>query len=154
MDCNENIAFFAWSARCFFALVNFPFFVNHTPRYLYDCVFSRIVLFHEYTCVSVSFPKTVVRLYINCMSFGENGELETIIYIDDDQCNLACSATRMQLTERRDNHDKRPTLVECATHYYGTDQTVVRPLCDRCNFNGSTVISTVQQSHPARALFY
>ena len=28
----------------------------------------------------------------------------------------ACSATRMQLTERRgDNHDRRPTLLECAT---------------------------------------
>ena len=27
----------------------------------------------------------------------------------------ACSATRMQLTERHNNHDKRPTLVECAT---------------------------------------
>ena len=62
MDSNENIAFFARSARCFFAL-NFQFFVNHTPRYLYDCVFPRIVFFHEYTCVSVSFPKTRTVVY-------------------------------------------------------------------------------------------
>ena len=64
-------------------------------------------------------------------------------------CVCVCACVHVQYAPKKTLH-----TVVVAHRLYGTDQTVVRPLCDRCNFNGSTVVSTVQQSHPARALFH
>ena len=74
--------------------------------YMYVQCMSRLGM--HALCVNVRI--TCIGVTHRNVAYYTNWTRKACVYI-----LTACSATRMQLTEQRDNHDKRPTRVECAT---------------------------------------